>query len=174
MLLFIQTAMPSVDTANPEDPERSAYCSLLLSGGFSLLSRSSLAAFTGTVGVLEGVASLLSANHNLESVEVREGSAGVEFLHLDVRRVDSPLLVETEGLSSLGEGRGSGTSEKRKSHLGESESLQRVNNSWEVLQAIDEDSATVDDVNNDDHLAVILAVVDEANSTWFNEIVKTL
>mgnify|MGYP000882700145 FL=1 len=116
---------------------------------------------------------MLSEDHDLESIEVGSFFSLVEFLHLLLSGASSPLLVELEGLGGLGESAGSASSEDWDSQSGKSESLQWVDGSWEV-SSINEDSSEVNEVNNDDHFAVIFSIIDKANSTCFNEISKTL
>ena len=122
----------------------------------------------------ESEALVLPGNHDLEAVEVGQVATSSELLHLEVGLVLSPLGVKTELSGGLGKRARPGASKQRDSELRESESLERINNSWEALQSINEDCVTVGDIDNNDHLSVIIAVVDEANSTWFNEILKTL
>lgn len=138
----------------------------------SKISWRSLSEFLGKLSGI--VASLLSKNHDLKSIEVGSLFSLVEFLHLLANWGGSPLLVELESFGSLGESAGSATSEDWESQSGESKSLQWVDGSWEFAVSIDEDSSEVNEVNDNDHFAVILSIIDEAYSTWFNEISKTL
>jgi hypothetical protein len=116
---------------------------------------------------------LLSENHNLESIEVGGFLSLGESLHLLVGFGSGPLGIEIIKLSSLGEGAGSASSEDWESKSGESKSLQWVDGSWEV-SSVNKHANEIDEVNNDDHFAVIFSVIDVANSSWFNEISKTL
>ena len=139
---------------------------LTLGGGSLLL---------GGTGVLHGVASLPSGNHDLEALEISELLSFGISLHLLVGTTLGPLLVEIGFLSFLGESASSGGSLDRNNDGSQGESSKWVNNSWELLLGmVDQDTVGIEDIDNNAHLAIVFAVVDEANSTWFNEIFKTL
>ena len=142
--------------------------------GISLLLGSSLLLST-TGAVFHGVASLSSGNHDLEALEIGELSASSVLSHLDIGGVGSPLVSETFSLGSFSESAGSGSSFDVKFNASQIESLERVNNSWELLVGmIDENTNGIEDIDDHDHFAVVFAVIDVTNSTWFNEIFKTL
>lgn len=132
----------------------------------------SLSEFFGNfVGI---IASLLSKDHDLESIEVSGFFSLVESFHLLIGLGGGPFLVELEGLGSFDEGSSPSASENWQSESGEGKSLQWEDHSWELAHTVDEDSGEVNEINNNDKFAVIFSVIDEANSTWFNEISKTL
>lgn len=86
-----------------------------------------------------------------------------------------PLSIKIELLGSLGDGSSSGTFQKWKSELGASKSGERIGNSWEgTIWAVDEDSGVVKEIDDNDELSVIVSVIDKANSSWLDEISKTL
>ena len=150
---------------------RSNGISLLLSLGLS--GRGLLLSTTSAVFGSE--ASLPSSNHNLEALEISKFIAASISEHLLVGTVVSPLFVEIGSLSSFGKSTISAASLDVKFDACQSESLERVNNSWELLLGVvDENTIGIEDVDDHDHFAVVFAIVDEANSTWFNEIFKTL
>ena len=125
--------------------------------------------------MLHGPTSLFSSNHNLEAIQVRELLAASVSLHLKVSAVGGPLLIETKLSSSLGEGTSSAATLDRDYDLSQSESLERINNSWELLSGcVDQNASGIENVDDHDQFAIVFAKIDEANSTWFNEIFKTL
>jgi len=86
-----------------------------------------------------------------------------------------PFSIKIESLGSLDDGSSSGTSQKWESELGASKSRQWIDNSWEgTIWAVDKDSGVVNEVSNNDELSVIFTVIDKTNSSWLNEISKTL
>jgi len=121
------------------------------------------------------VVSLSSENHNLESLEVIKSVSLVLTVHLKVRWGLFPCRCDFLFISLLLKGTGSG-SFKDVSNLkfGQSKSLKWIENSWEYTHTINHNSVLIDEVNNDDHLTVVLTIVNEAYSAWFNKISKTL
>lgn len=136
------------------------------------VSYGSLSEFLGEL--VHIITSLLSEDHDLESIKVGGFFSLVESLHLLADFGGGPLGVKIESLGSLGKSAGSASSENWESQSGESKSLQWHDGSREFAKAINEHTHEVDEVNNHDQFAVILSIIDEANSTWFNEISKTL
>ena len=93
--------------------------------------------------------------------------------NLDGLAASLPLLLKTELLGRCDDGGGSGSTEKGKSELGESESADGVKDAGEVL-AINEHFGGVAPVNNDDQLAVIFSEVNKSNSASLNVVSKDL
>ena len=120
------------------------------------------------------VGSLSSLDEDLESVEISKGSSLVVSIHLGESLGGSPLLLEIESLGGLGNGSGSGSSQQGKSKLGQVESLEGVDDSGEVSESINKHSGVVNDVGNDNHLSVVLSVIDVANSAWLHKISESL
>ena len=86
-----------------------------------------------------------------------------------------PFVIKIEFLGGLGDGSSSGSSQNWEAKLGASESSQWIDNSWErAIWAIDKDSSVVNEVNYNDELTVIFSVIDKTNSSWLDEISKTL
>ena len=119
------------------------------------------------------IRSLLSEYHNLESIKIGGFFSLVESNHLLTGFSGGPLGIEIVSLGSLKKCAGSASSEDWHSKSGKSKSLQWVDGSWEV-RSVNKHANEVDEVHNDDHFAVIFSVIDEANSSWFNKISKTL
>lgn len=117
---------------------------------------------------------MLSEDHDLESIEVGGFFSLVESFHLLLSFASSPLGVKIESFSGFSKSAGSAASEDWESKSGEGKSLQWEDGSWEFAISINKDSSEVNEVDNNDQFAVILSIIDEANSTWFNEISKTL
>ena len=117
---------------------------------------------------------MASLDHNLESVEVGEGFSLVESIHFTESFSGLPLGIKIESLSGLLEGSGSSSSEDGKSKLGEVESLERISNSGEVAESVNENGVGINDVSNDDKLSVILSIIDVANSAWLNNVSESL
>ena len=86
-----------------------------------------------------------------------------------------PFGIKIEFLGGLGNGSRSGSSQNRECELGGRKSGQWIDNSWEsTIWAVDEDSGVVNEIDNNDKLSVIFTVIDKTNSSWLDEISKTL
>lgn len=80
--------------------------------------------------------SLLSTDHDLESIQVGGKFSLFVLVHLLEGSSGLPFAFEIESLGSLGESASSGTSKEWHSKSSKSESLEWIDNSWEVLQTI--------------------------------------
>ena len=161
-----------------KDSRSDRQCSLLsallaLGGGGLTLSSSG-----GLLGdslnlLLDGEASLLAVDHNLEALDVGEvGAKGSDGKLLGDGGL-SPLGSEAGLLGGLDEGSSAGATLKRDLHSGQRQSLQRQNHSWEVL-GINEHAVLVSDVDDGDHLSVVVTEVNKGNSASFNEVFVSL
>ena len=134
-------------------------CSLLLGDDLNLLS--------------DGKASLLPVDHDLEALEVSEVLAFLANGELLGNWRSGPLFCKT------GFGRGLFESACAASTLniellsGEGQSLQWHNHSGEVL-TVDEDAVLVSDIDDSDHLTVVISEVNESNSAGFHEVFVSL
>lgn len=139
------------------------------------LGGSGLLALLGSAGHLggnlaHGESSSLSVDHDLESLEVGEVIAGGLAGELLGDSSRGPLGSE----SLLGNDLLEATSAKSSLHgdgvSGEGESLQGVDASGEAaVDALDEETLLAGNINNNNWLAVVSAVVNEANSAWLNK-----
>lgn len=109
------------------------HCSLLLGDDLNLL--------------LDGEASLLSVDHNLEALEVGEVGASVSLCELLGNGGLGPLGGEVHFLGGLHEGASAGTTLNGDHHFGERESLEGHHHAGEVL-SVDEHAVAVCDVND--------------------------
>ena len=117
---------------------------------------------------------MLSKDHDSESVHI--GSTGSL---LSSKKFLSSLSgiefgIKIKGFGGLGKSSSSATSEDWDSELCKGESAQWIDHSWEVLKSINQYSKVVNHINNNYKLAVVSTVINETNSTCFNEISKTL
>ena len=120
-----------------------------------------------------GVAASFAGKHNLEALEVVEVVTGGFSLHLLANVVVLPLGADIVVLEGLKYGLGAGATEEGHGDVGESQSLDRVQDSGEVF-SINQDTVLVTDVNNNADLAVILTVADPADSTGFYKAFENL
>jgi len=112
--------------------QRSSLLTLLGGGNWSLdallwLSRSKNSSLE---------TSLLSTDHDLESIQIGGKFSLFVLVHLLEGSSKLPLGFEIESLGSLGKSASSGTSKEWHSKSSKSESLEWINNSWEVLHTI--------------------------------------
>lgn len=138
---------------------RTVESSLLLGDDLNLLS--------------DGEGSLLAGNHSLESLDVSEVGTGGSLFELLGNGHLGPLGSKSSLLGSLNEGTSAATTLNGELHLGQRQSLQGKDHSWEVF-SIDKDSVLISDVNDGDHLSVVISEVNESNSACFNEIFVSL
>jgi hypothetical protein len=120
------------------------------------------------------VASLLSADHDLESVQVSGLASKCESIHFLESRSGLPLLFKVESLGSLSDSASSSSSEKWNSQLSQSQSSEWINASWEALKSFNENSVGVGNVDDDNALAIVFTVINVTNSTCFNEVSNAL
>jgi len=122
------------------------------------------------------VASLLSQDHDLESIEVGKVLSEFVLLHLDRDWSLLEFSINILALGLLDESASSATSmDLVNLDLGQRKSTKWVNASWHLLvSAIDQHSAVVNHINDDNQFTIIITIVDVANSTWFDKISKTL
>ena len=144
--------------------------------GWSLLLWWSLLGWWLLIEVILSPASLLSENHNLELLEISEGSSGLRPGNLYGRwgllEAGNNVLLGSQLLESTG---AASSKNFLDSELGESKSLKWVDKSGHAaIWGVNQHSIDVEHIDDDDHLSVVLSKVHKANSTWFNEISKTL
>ena len=155
-----------------------------LSAGFALCLSDWITTWTSFLGSLLGksgvgqlshlIVSLLSGQHDLESLEVGGLSSKCESVHFLEGWGGSPLVLQVVSLGGLLDSSGSGSSEQVESEPGQSESLKGQQHSWIISDSINENSVIFGHINNDDQLSVILSEIDETNSTWFNDVSNSL
>lgn len=121
-------------------------------------------------------ASLLSEDHNLELVEIRETASDLGSSKLKgswgLLEASNGILLGGQLLKSIGAASSKNTLDLE---LGERKSLNWVDKSGHAgVWGINQHSIDVEHVDDDDHLSIVLSKVHKANSTWFNEISKTL
>ena len=117
---------------------------------------------------------MLSKDHDSESVHISgTGSCSSSFKLLSSLS-SIEFGIKIKGFGGLGESSSSATSEDWDSELCKGESAQWIDHSWEVLKSINQYSKVVNHINNNYKLAVVSTVINETNSTCFNEISKTL
>ena len=119
-----------------------------------------------------GSSASLSEKHDFEALEVREIGAGLLGGKLASLGQSGPLFVQFEGLCFLIDRSSSFSTLQIQSELGQAESLQGVNHSFEVW-SVNEHAVLVSDVSDDDLLAVVSAVVNERNTAALNEVVSS-
>ena len=134
-------------------------CSLLLGDDLNLLS--------------DGEGSLLPVDHDLEALKVGEVLASGSLGELLRDGHGGPLGGQTLLLHNLAKCASAGTTSNRNLHLGQRESLKWHNHSWEVL-SVDKDTVLVRNVNDSDHLSVVVSEVNESNSASFHEVFVSL
>ena len=134
-------------------------CSLLLGNDLNLLSDSE--------------ASLLSVDHDLEALKVSEVLAFLTDGELLGNGGSSPLFVKLGFVRGLFESTSAASTLNIDLLSGEGQSLQWHNHSGEIF-AINEDSISVSDVDNSDHLSKVVAEVNESNSAGFHEVFVSL
>jgi len=133
-------------------------CGALSSHGFE----SNLVGFEGSV---------LSGNHDSESVKIGGLGSLCESRHLFGSGLSSPFLIEFIGSGQLLQSTSSASSEDSwNTKLCELKSLDWIKDSWEASASIDLYSVNINHINNDDHFAVVFTKVDVGNSTCLNEI----
>ncbi|TNV76210.1 hypothetical protein FGO68_gene10900 [Halteria grandinella] len=137
--------------------------SLLLCGSSGLLATSSgLSTTADLLGELSQFeASVLSADHDLEPVEVSEASSLGPQSDLLGNGGVLPLLLEVDLLSGSLDGGSAGALEDGDLDGGEAETLQGVDGAGEV---------GVNNFNNHGNLAKVLSEVHVDNSSWLNEV----
>ena len=84
-----------------------------------------------------------------------------------------PGVSELLSLDGLQEGGGTSGSWDGDLELGKRESSEWEEDSWVVL-TINENTALVGDIDNNNLLSIVSSVVNESNSTWFNKSSITL
>ena len=144
--------------------------SLLLAlggGGLALSSGSFLSQLLGELSHGEG--SALSEQHHLEALEVAQVGAGLSASDLLNLGQVGELLVQVERLRGLVNRSGSLSTLQIQSELGQAESLQGVNHSFEVW-SVNKHTVFVSDVSNNDLLAVVGTVVHEGNAAGLDEL----
>ena len=123
--------------------------------------------------LFDGEGSLLSVDHDLEALEVREVGAKASLDQLLGNGGVGPLGGETGFLGSSDKGASASSFLNVKLHSGERQSLERVNHSWEVL-SINENSVGVSNVHDGDLLSVVHSEINECNSAGFHEVFVSL
>lgn len=121
----------------------------------------------------DGQASLLSVDHDLEALEVGQVGARLSLGELLGDGHGGPLVSERSLLDGPEKGARAGAALDRERQLGQRQSLQWHNHSWEVL-AIDKDAVLVSNVHDGHHLSVVLSEVNESDSTCFDEVFVSL
>ena len=134
-------------------------CSLLLGDDLNLLS--------------DGKALLLPVDHDLEALEVGELRTFLSLGELLGDGHGGPLFGESGLSGGLLEGSSAATTLNGDLQLGQGQSLQWHNHSGEVL-TVDEDAVLVSDIDDSDHLTVVISEVNESNSAGFHEVFVSL
>ena len=134
-------------------------CSLLLGDDLNLLS--------------DGKASLLPVDHDLEALEVGEICTFLSLGELLSDGHGGPLFSEFGFGDGLFEGSSAGSTLNGDLQLGQGQSLQWHNHSGEIL-TVDEDAVLVSDVDDSDHLTVVISEVNESDSACFHEVFVSL
>jgi len=134
-------------------------------------SHFSLSCFEGELS--NSIASLLSLDHDLESIKISGGCSSAVSSKLSSMGCGLPFGCEVELLNSLLQSSSSSSSQNWDSEFGEVQSLEWKNDSWEV-NSIDLNSISINNINNNDHLAMISTIVDVCDSTCFNDISNAL
>ena len=120
------------------------------------------------------IVSSLSSEHNSESVEVSGvGSKCVSGESLSSWSL-GPVGFEVFIVSSLDDGGSSGTLGDSEGDSSEGQSLKWIKNSWEFTNTVNEDSVTVSHIGDNNDLTVVWSIIDVTNSTWLNNVSKTL
>ena len=155
------------------DRHRSLLSALLALGGGGLTFSSGRLLGDSLNLLLDGEASLLAVDHNLEALDVGEvGAEASDGKFLGDGSL-SPLGSEAGLLGGFDEGSSAGATLEGDLHSGQRQSLQRHNHSWEVL-GINEHAVLVSDVDDGDHLSVVVTEVNKGNSASFNEVFVSL
>jgi hypothetical protein len=118
------------------------------------------------------VASLFSQDHDLESIEVGEALSEFVLLHLnrDWSLLECGNDISTLGLLSKGLGSASFV-DLINLDLGQRKSLKWVDASWHrLIGAVDQHSALVKHIYDDDQFSIILTIVHVGNPTWLHKI----
>lgn len=135
-------------------------------------SHYSLSVFKGELS--NSIASLLSLDHDLESVKIGGGSSSCVSSELLACCCCLPFCLEIEFLDGLFQSSGSCSSQNWDSEFGDVQSLDWENDSWIISSSIDLNSVNVNHINNNDHFAMIWTIVDVCDSTCFNDISNAL
>ena len=151
----------------PAQQSDSLLLSLGGSGGLALGSGNLLSELLCKLS--HGECSTLSEQHHLEALQVTQISAGLSASDLSSLGKSGPLLVQVKSLRGLVNRSGSLSTLQIQSELGQAESLQGVNHSFEVW-SVNEHAVFVSDVGNNDLLAVVGTVVHEGNAAGLNEL----
>ena len=151
----------------PAQQSDSLLLALGTSGGLALGSGNLLCELLCKLS--HGECSTLSEQHHLEALQVTEISAGLSASDLSSLGKSGPLLVQVKSLRGLVNRSGSLSTLQIQSELGQAESLQGVNHSFEVW-SVNEHAVFVSDVGNNDLLAVVGTVVHEGNAAGLNEL----
>lgn len=118
--------------------------------------------------------SLLSKDHDSEPVQI----GGIGSCSSSFEFLGSLSIIEfggqVESFGGFGQCSGSATSKDWDSQFSKLKSAQWVDDSWEAFKSINQYSGIVNHINNNNNLAVVSTVINETNSTCFNEISKTL
>ena len=130
-------------------------------GGLALSSGGLLRELLGDLP--EGECSALPEQHYLEALQVAQIGAGLSAGDLPGLGEGGELLVKIECLRGLVNRSGSLSTLQIQSELGQGESLQGVNHSFEVW-SVNEHAVFVSDVGNNDLLAVVGTIVHEGNA----------
>lgn len=115
-----------------------------------------------------GVGSSLSVAHDLEALKIGEVGTGLSNGELLCDGGLGPLLRELEFLGGGQHGASACSTLEWKDELGQGESPGWVEDSWEVF-SVNEDTVLISDIDNDNKLAIIFAVVNERDSTGLHE-----
>ncbi len=152
---------------------RTVYSLLLGILGSSSLALGSTTLLANLLGQLpDGRSSSLSEEHDFEALEIRERSTGLLGGDLANLGESSPLLCQVNLLRLLIDRSGSFSTLEGQLDLGQAESLQGVNHSFEVW-SVDEHAVLVCDVSNHNLLSVIAAVVNESDAAALNEVLTS-
>ena len=134
-------------------------CSLLLGDDLNLLS--------------DGKASLLSVDHNLESLEVGELLTFLSLSKLLSNGHGGPLFGEFCRCDGLFKSASTAATLNGELELGHGQSLKRHHHSGEII-SIDQYAVLVSYVDDSDHLTVVVSEVNESNSACFHEVFVSL